>query len=65
MANGTTKREPWEPKNREEEVIDPKDPDAARKFVIQKRGGQFSDRARIDPDSAMRRMANRRRSVRT
>lgn len=54
-------KEPWEPRQRETEVIDPKDPDAARKFEMQRRGGAYSDRVRLDPN----RMPPRRRSVRT
>lgn len=31
------------------EVIDPRDPDAQRRFQIQQRGGTYNDRIRIDP----------------
>jgi len=64
MANGKTKREPWEPRVREEEVINPKDPGASRKFQMQRRGGAFSDRIKIDPDAPVRRAARRKGRVR-
>lgn len=32
-------------------VIDPKDPQAQRRFQVQQRGGAYSDRIRIDPNT--------------
>lgn len=31
------------------EVIDPKDPNAQRRFQVQQRGGAYSDRVKVDP----------------
>lgn len=49
-------------------VIDPKDPQAQRKFQVQQRGGAYSDRVRIDPYAKKylaKRMGQRKAMVKT
>jgi hypothetical protein len=52
-----TGRLPFEPRQREAEVVDPKDPGAQRAFELMKRGGAFSDRIRMKSRQPGRRVS--------